>query len=125
LGVELEVNGLVVGGGWQAKPLEGGGGGRESPPSLKSRVGGWWLAGKTSHSRFERARWCWWVCRLVLVGAYANTYQCWGWVATAPIPTLVVALSPLPALLVVMVVVVVHVVDVGEWCGGGGIEQRR
>jgi len=35
-----------------------------------------------------------------------------------PIPTLIVALSPLPALLVVMVVVVVHVVDVGEWCGG-------
>jgi len=76
-------------GGWQAKPPTrvssegGGGGGRESPPSLKSRVGGWWLAGKTSHSRFERGRWCWWVCRLALVGAYASTYQCWGWAVAA------------------------------------------
>ena len=43
------MEGLVEGGGWQAKPptcvsSEGGGdGGCESPPSLESRVGGWWL----------------------------------------------------------------------------------
>jgi len=39
------------GGSWQGRPPRvssegGGGGGRESPPSLKSRAGGWWLAGK-------------------------------------------------------------------------------
>jgi hypothetical protein len=32
-------------GGWQVKP-----------PSPESRVGGWWLAGKASHTRFERGR---------------------------------------------------------------------
>ena len=42
------MEGLVEGGGWQAKPptcilSEGGDGGCESPPSLESRVGGWWL----------------------------------------------------------------------------------
>ncbi len=48
------------GGGWQARPPTqnsgergGGGGGHKSPPPLKSRVGGWWLAGKASHSKFE------------------------------------------------------------------------
>jgi hypothetical protein len=34
----------------------GAGGGRESPPSLESRAGGSWLAGKASHTRFERGR---------------------------------------------------------------------
>ena len=38
----------------------GAGGGRESPPSLESRVEGWLLAGKPSDSRFERERWWWW-----------------------------------------------------------------
>ncbi len=49
-------------GGWQVKPptcvsSEGGAGsGRESPLSPELRAGGWWLAGKASHTCFERGR---------------------------------------------------------------------
>ena len=51
---------MVMGG--KPSVSEGGGaGGHESPPSLESRVGGWWLAGNTFHSHFERGRWWWWV----------------------------------------------------------------
>ena len=77
-----------------------------------------------SHSRFKRGRWCWWVCRLVLVGASPSTYHC------SPIPTLVVALPPLPAILVMMVVVDLWSfmlwvwVSGVVWCGGGGVQKR-
>ena len=70
-----------------------------------------------------------------------NMYHFWGWAATAPIPTLVIALpsSSHPSCHVVLssLFTLWMWVTQGEWCGGrvvwcgqaedgsGGVEQRR